>query len=41
MAYGNKNFDNFIPELWLGRLLQNLDKNFVYRQCVNRDYEGK
>lgn len=41
MAYGTKNFDNFIPELWSARLLQNLDKTFVYPQCVNRDYEGE
>ena len=41
MAYGAKNFDKFIPELWSARLLANLDKTFVYPQCVNRDYEGK
>ena len=41
MAYGTKNFDNFVPELWSARLLQNLDKTFVYPQCVNRDYEGE
>ena len=41
MAYGTKNFDNFIPELWSARLLQNLDKTFVYPQCVNRDYENE
>ena len=41
MAYGAKNFDNFIPELWSARLLQNLDKTFVYPQCVNRDYENE
>ena len=41
MAYGAKNFENFIPELWAARLLQNLDKTFVYTQCVNRDYAGE
>ena len=41
MAYGTKTFDNFIPELWSARLLQNLDKTFVYPQCVNRDYENE
>ena len=41
MAYGAKNFENFIPELWAARLLQNLDKTFVYPQCVNRDYAGE
>lgn len=41
MAYGTKTFDNFIPELWSARLLQNLDKTFVYPQCVNRDYAGE
>lgn len=41
MTYGAKNFDNFIPELWSARLLQNLDKTFVYPQCANKDYEGE
>ena len=41
MAYGTKNFDNFVPELWSARLLQNLDKTFVYPQCANRTYEGE
>lgn len=41
MAYGTKNFDNFIPELWSARLLANLDKTFVYPQCANRTYEGE
>ena len=41
MAYGTKTFDNFIPELWSARLLQNLDKTFVYPQCANRTYEGE
>ena len=41
MAYGTKNFDNFIPELWSARLLANLDNTHVFANCVNRDYEGK
>ena len=41
MAYGEKHFDRFIPELWSARLLANLDKTFVFPQCVNRDYEGE
>ena len=41
MGYGTKNFENFIPELWSARLLANLDKTFVFPQCVNRDYEGE
>ena len=41
MAYGTKYFQNFIPELWSARLLTNLDKTFVFPQCVNRDYEGE
>ena len=41
MAYGDKHFDRFIPELWSARLLANLDKTFVFPQCVNRDYEGE
>ena len=41
MAYGTKTFDNFIPELWSARLLANLDKTFVYPECVNRTYEGE
>lgn len=32
---------NFIPQIWSARLLANLDKNFVYASCVNRDYEGE
>jgi len=34
--------DNFIPEVWAARLLQNLHKSLVYGQAgvVNRDYEG-
>ena len=41
MAYGTKNFDNFIPELWSARLLANLDNTHVFANCVNRDYEGE
>lgn len=41
MAYGTKNFDKFIPELWSARLLQNLDNTHVFANCVNRDYEGE
>lgn len=32
---------NFIPTLWSARLLANLDKNLVYANIVNRDYEGE
>lgn len=34
--------NNFIPQVWAGRLLVNLHKSFVYGQSgiVNRDYEG-
>lgn len=31
---------NFIPQLWEARLLEHLDKNLVYGNLVNRDYEG-
>lgn len=31
---------NFIPQLWEARLLAHLDKNLVYGNLVNRDYEG-
>jgi hypothetical protein len=30
----------FIPELWSGRLISNLQKSMVYGNLVNRDYEG-
>lgn len=30
----------FIPEVWSARLLENLDKNLVYANLLNRDYEG-
>ncbi len=35
--------DNFIPEVWSARLLENLHKALVYGQdgVVNRDYEGE
>lgn len=32
---------NFIPKLWSARLLAHLDKNLVYGNLVNRDYEGE
>ncbi|SUP42256.1 phage capsid protein [Veillonella criceti] len=31
---------NFIPTLWEGRLLAHLDKNLVFANLCNRDYEG-
>lgn len=34
-------FSNFIPELWGARLQANLDKNLVYAQLLNRNYEGE
>ena len=36
-----KAYQNFIPTLWSARLLANLDKQYVYPMCVNRDYEGE
>ena len=35
--------DNFIPEVWSARLLENLRKALVYGQegVINRDYEGE
>lgn len=35
--------DNFIPEIWSARLLENLTKTLVYGQptVVNTDYEGE
>ena len=36
-----KAYQNFIPQLWSARLLANLDKNLVFANCVNRDYEGE
>lgn len=35
------NFKNFIPTIWSARLLANLDKNLVFLNMVNRDYEGE
>lgn len=32
---------NFIPQLWSARLQQHLDKQHVYGNVVNRDYEGE
>lgn len=31
---------NFIPVVWSGRLLANINKSHVYANLVNRDYEG-
>lgn len=31
---------NFIPQIWSSRLLAHLDKNHVYANLVNRNYEG-
>ena len=31
----------FIPEVWSARLLAHLDKNLIYANLVNRDYEGE
>lgn len=30
----------FVPQIWEARLLAHLDKNLVYGNLVNRDYEG-
>lgn len=32
---------NFIPQIWSARLLENLRKNLVFSNVVNRDYEGE
>lgn len=32
---------NFIPTLWSARLLEHLDKDHVYVNLLNRDYEGE
>lgn len=32
---------SFIPEVWSARLLDNLNKNLVFANLVNRDYEGE
>jgi len=31
--------DNMIPEVWSARMLAHLDKNFVYGNAINRDYQ--
>jgi len=33
--------DNFIPQIWSARLLENLNKNHVFVGLCNRDYEGE
>lgn len=33
--------ETFIPEVWSGRLIGFLDKNHVFGNLVNRDYEGE
>lgn len=33
--------DNFIPQIWSARLLQNLNEAHVYASLANRDYEGE
>ena len=30
--------DNFIPQIWSGRILENLDKAHVLAARLNRDY---
>lgn len=32
---------SFIPELWAARLLENLNKEMIYANLLNRDYEGE
>jgi len=32
---------NFIPAVWAGKVLENLQKEFVYVSTCNRDYEGE
>src|SRR3990172_1542341 len=32
---------NFIPILWAGQLLKNLNNVHVAKECCNRDYEGE
>lgn len=41
MTIGTEGFKNFIPTIWSARLLANLDKNLVFEQMVNTDYEGE
>lgn len=36
-----KSYTNFIPTLWSASLLSNLNKNLVYANLVNRDYQGE
>lgn len=33
--------NNFIPELWSGKIMKVLEKNLVFGSCCNRDYEGE
>lgn len=33
--------ETFIPEIWSARLVSHLDKNHVFANLVNRDYEGE
>lgn len=33
--------DNFIPQVWSARLLENLNKNHVFVNLCNRNYEGE
>lgn len=33
--------DNFIPQIWAARLLQNLNEAHVFATLANRDYEGE
>jgi hypothetical protein len=33
--------NNFIPTVWAGKLLKNLNNDHVYAQGCNRDYEGE
>jgi hypothetical protein len=33
--------NNFIPQVWGARLLENLSKSLVYGEVANRDYEGE
>ena len=33
--------DEFIPELWAGKILDNFPANFAFNNMVNRDYEGE
>ncbi len=33
--------NNFIPEIWVARVLYNFRKTFIFRSLVNSDYEGE